>query len=58
MLFKVALLLLTAAQALAHRIEIEPGQKECFHETLSAKDRVRGLSNSIVIRLHQRQANG
>jgi hypothetical protein len=45
MLYKAAALLLTAALALAHRIEIEPGQKECFHETLSAKDRVRRDSN-------------
>ena len=40
MLFKAAVLLLVAAQALAHRIEIEPGQKECYYETLSPKDRV------------------
>ena len=40
MLLRVALFLLAAAQALAHRIEVEPGQKECFHEMLSSKDRV------------------
>lgn len=25
----------------AHRIEVEPGEKECFYETLQPQDRVR-----------------
>lgn len=34
-------LLLLFSTAVAHRIDVEPGQKECFHEMLQPNDKVR-----------------
>jgi len=32
----------------AHRIEIDPGEKECYHETLQPQDRVSLYYNSTT----------
>jgi hypothetical protein len=46
-LLNLVILACLAITALAHRIEIDPGQKQCFFETLQPQDKVRQVKSGL-----------